>query len=168
VPGLGAGPGLPIDRPSQPLAAPLVSVCEPFAATVHNRSPTMGGLFKKLGRSNSPQTPPPPSTPPPTIPPTASQSTPLASPALPITTIKHSTAVGTAIALASASGLPLIQPPATIAQPQSKGGTTSTIWEGSKTTLRLVKESADAFPPLKSTVGGLLGLIDLFEVSLSN
>jgi hypothetical protein len=86
-----------------------------------------------------------------------------------MTTIKHSVAVGTAIALASSSGLSLIQPPAAIAQPQperEKADMASTIWEGSKTTLRLVKESADAFPPLKSTVGGLLGLIELFEVSL--
>jgi hypothetical protein len=131
----------------------------------------MGGLFKKLGRNNTPQASPPPSTPPPTISPTASQSTPLASPRLPMTTIKHSTAVGTAIALASTSGLPFIQPPAAITQPQpemEKAGIASTIWEGSKTTLRLVKESADAFPPLKSTAGGLLGLIDLFEVSSLN
>jgi hypothetical protein len=39
-------------------------------------------------------------------------------------------------------------------------------WEGIKTTLRVVKESGDAFPPLKSTAGGLLALIDLFEVRL--
>jgi len=37
-------------------------------------------------------------------------------------------------------------------------------WKGIKTTLRLVKDSADAFPPLKSTAGGLIGLIDLIEV----
>jgi len=38
-------------------------------------------------------------------------------------------------------------------------------WEGTKAILRLVRESADAFPPLKSTAAGLIGLIDLIEVS---
>ncbi len=38
------------------------------------------------------------------------------------------------------------------------------LWEATKTILRLVKESADAYPPLKSTAGGLVALIDLFEV----
>src|SRR5215475_11619590 len=37
-------------------------------------------------------------------------------------------------------------------------------WEGTKTILRLVKDSADAFPPLKSTAGGLIALIELIEV----
>ena len=41
----------------------------------------------------------------------------------------------------------------------------NTTWEGTKTVLRVIKESADAFPPLKSTAGGLITLIELFEVS---
>jgi hypothetical protein len=43
----------------------------------------------------------------------------------------------------------------------------SNVWEGTKTMLRLVKESTDAFPPLKSTAAGLIGLIDLIEVDFS-
>ena len=37
-------------------------------------------------------------------------------------------------------------------------------FEGVKTTLRLVERATDVFPPIKSTVGGLLGVIDLVEV----
>jgi len=37
-------------------------------------------------------------------------------------------------------------------------------WEAVKTTLVLIKESSDAFPPLKSAVGGLVALIDMIEV----
>ena len=37
-------------------------------------------------------------------------------------------------------------------------------FQGVKTTLRLVERAADVFPPLKSTVGGLLGVIDIVEV----
>lgn len=38
-------------------------------------------------------------------------------------------------------------------------------WTGLKATLELVKESSDVFPPLKSAVGGFLGVIGIFEVS---
>ena len=41
---------------------------------------------------------------------------------------------------------------------------TSTGFQGVKTTLQLVERAADAFPPLKSTVAGLLGVIDIVEV----
>jgi hypothetical protein len=37
-------------------------------------------------------------------------------------------------------------------------------FEGVKTALRLVERAADVFPPLKSTVAGLLGVIDIVEV----
>ena len=37
-------------------------------------------------------------------------------------------------------------------------------FEGVKTTLRLVEKVASAFPPLKSAVSGLLGVIDIVEV----
>ena len=40
----------------------------------------------------------------------------------------------------------------------------STGFQGLKTMLKLIERAGDAFPPLKSTVGGLLGLIDLMEV----
>ena len=41
-----------------------------------------------------------------------------------------------------------------------------TTWNATKLTLRLVKESADAFPPLKAVAGGLCELITDFEVHL--
>jgi hypothetical protein len=37
-------------------------------------------------------------------------------------------------------------------------------FQGLKTTLRLVERATDVFPPLKSTVAGLLGVIDIVEV----
>ena len=37
-------------------------------------------------------------------------------------------------------------------------------FQGVKTTLRLVERATDTFPPLKSTVAGLLGVIDIMEV----
>jgi len=37
-------------------------------------------------------------------------------------------------------------------------------FQGLKTTLRLVERASDVFPPLKSTVAGLLGVIDIVEV----
>jgi hypothetical protein len=40
----------------------------------------------------------------------------------------------------------------------------STGFQGLKTTLRLVERATDVFPPLKSTVAGLLGVIDIVEV----
>ena len=41
---------------------------------------------------------------------------------------------------------------------------TSIGYHGFKTSLIAVRESADAFPPLKSVAGGLLALIDIVEV----
>jgi hypothetical protein len=38
------------------------------------------------------------------------------------------------------------------------------VFEGLKTTLRALKESSDAFPPLKAAVGGLLACMDTVEV----
>jgi hypothetical protein len=40
----------------------------------------------------------------------------------------------------------------------------STVFEGVKTTLQLFERATDVFPPLKSTVAGLLGVIDIVEV----
>jgi hypothetical protein len=39
------------------------------------------------------------------------------------------------------------------------------IWAGLNTALCGLKESSDAFPPLKSAVDGLLACIDIFQVS---
>ena len=38
-------------------------------------------------------------------------------------------------------------------------------WSGLDTALRLLEKSADAFPPLKSAVGGLVACLDLAQVS---
>ena len=40
----------------------------------------------------------------------------------------------------------------------------STGFQGVKTTLQLIERTTDVFPPLKSTVAGLLGVIDIVEV----
>jgi hypothetical protein len=37
-------------------------------------------------------------------------------------------------------------------------------WSGLETALRLLEKSADAFPPLKSAVGGLVACLDLAQV----
>jgi len=37
-------------------------------------------------------------------------------------------------------------------------------WSGLETALRLLEKSADAFPPLKSAVGGLVACLDLTQV----
>ena len=48
--------------------------------------------------------------------------------------------------------------------PDGKADLASTVFHGVKTTLQLAEKVADAFPPLKSTVSGLLGVIDIVEV----
>ena len=40
-------------------------------------------------------------------------------------------------------------------------------WSGLETALRLLERSADAFPPLKSAVGGLVACLDLAQVGYS-
>ena len=40
----------------------------------------------------------------------------------------------------------------------------SAAFQGVKTTLLLVERASDAFPPLKSTIAGLLGVINIVEV----
>jgi hypothetical protein len=45
-----------------------------------------------------------------------------------------------------------------------KANPASIGFQGFKMVLRAVREAADAFPPLKSVAGGLLGLIDIVEV----
>jgi hypothetical protein len=52
--------------------------------------------------------------------------------------------------------------PPTNLQKVKAGG--AVVFEGLKTTLRALKESSDAFPPLKAAVGGLLACIDMVEV----
>ena len=37
-------------------------------------------------------------------------------------------------------------------------------WNGLKLLLRVLENSADAFGPLKSTVGGVVALIDIYDV----
>ena len=40
-------------------------------------------------------------------------------------------------------------------------------WRGLETALRVLEKSADAFPPLKSAVGGLVACLDVVQVSHS-
>jgi hypothetical protein len=59
--------------------------------------------------------------------------------------------------------------PPTAAPPANPADTHGEAWnvvrDGLETTLRLLERSADAFPPLKSTVGGLLGCLEVIQVS---
>jgi hypothetical protein len=57
-----------------------------------------------------------------------------------------------------------IYPSIVIKPAGEKSDLASTVFQGVKTTLQLVERAADAFPPLKSTVAGLLGIIDIVEV----
>jgi hypothetical protein len=57
-----------------------------------------------------------------------------------------------------------IYPSIVIKPGEGKSDLASTVFQGVKTTLRLVEMAADAFPPLKLAVTGLLGDIDIVEV----
>jgi len=75
---------------------------------------------------------------------------------------------------AFAMGIPVptisVQPPSYIYEVISpsdvgdKADAASIGFQVFKTVLTAVREAADAFPPLKSVAGGLLGLIDIVEV----
>jgi hypothetical protein len=76
---------------------------------------------------------------------------------------------------AFAMGIPVptvsVQPPsdvyADLISPSDvgdKAAAASIGFQGFKTALTVIREAADAFPPLKSVAGGLLGLIDIVEV----
>jgi len=54
------------------------------------------------------------------------------------------------------------------AEGESSATLLSTGFEGLKTTLNFIERAASAFPPLKSVVGGLLGVIDVIEVRTRN
>ena len=41
-----------------------------------------------------------------------------------------------------------------------------TGWNGMRVLLGVLKETSDVFPPLKAAVGGLLALLDLYEVRI--
>ncbi|KZV77347.1 hypothetical protein PENSPDRAFT_679523 [Peniophora sp. CONT] len=41
----------------------------------------------------------------------------------------------------------------------------SAVWDGAQVLLTVLKESADAFPPLKSAVGGFLAILDLYKTT---
>jgi len=55
-------------------------------------------------------------------------------------------------------------PPDTGASGKYKEGF-SVAWHGLETVLRVLEKSADAFPPLKSAVGGLVACLDVVQVS---
>lgn len=88
--------------------------------------------------------------------------------------VDQSRPLGSSLTRSGAPGTPLQSPtstPAVIHQqtPKQPSQTSSgVVWEGVKTTLRLVRDATDVFPPLKSTSAGLLAIIDLFEVGLSS
>ena len=50
----------------------------------------------------------------------------------------------------------------TLALAAKKAG--AEAWSGLKVALRLLEKGSDVFPPLKSAVGGFLGVVDIFEV----
>jgi len=56
--------------------------------------------------------------------------------------------------------------PDTSTQGKYKNGL-GVAWHGLETALRVLEKSADAFPPLKSAVGGLVACLDVVEVSHS-
>ena len=69
----------------------------------------------------------------------------------------------------NSSSLPNIYPsividPAGDEAPGRMADLASGGFQGLKTTLRLVERASDVFPPLKSAVAGLLGVIDIVEV----
>jgi hypothetical protein len=54
-----------------------------------------------------------------------------------------------------------------VSDPSEVGAKTnvrSVAFQGFKTVLTLIRESADVFPPLKSVAGGILALVDVLEV----
>ena len=50
-----------------------------------------------------------------------------------------------------------------LSQATKKAG--ADAWSGLKTALQLLEKTSDVFPPVKSAVGGFLGVVDMFEVS---
>ena len=50
--------------------------------------------------------------------------------------------------------------------PESKSDWKSTAYATTKLAINLVKESSDAFPPLKSVAGGLSAILDHCDVRL--
>ena len=64
----------------------------------------------------------------------------------------------------SLSNISIVIDPAGDEAPGRLADLASTGFQGVKTTLRLVERATDVFPPLKSTVAGLLGVIDILEV----
>jgi len=57
-------------------------------------------------------------------------------------------------------------PPGTSLSKKYKEGL-NVAWHGLETALRVLEKSADAFPPLKSAVGGLVACLDVVQVSHS-
>jgi hypothetical protein len=78
---------------------------------------------------------------------------------------------GTALAIRVPVPVISVQPPSNVyvdliapSDVRDKASPASIGFQGFKTILTVVREAADAFPPLKSVAGGLLGLIDIVEV----
>ena len=82
----------------------------------------------------------------------------------PVSGVIHGISGTQALNSPSSNIYPSIVEPEGVKGPEGKADLASTIFQGVKTTLQLVEKAADAFPPLKSTVSGLLGVIDIMEV----
>jgi hypothetical protein len=66
--------------------------------------------------------------------------------------------------------LPIVNPSQLSSTPQhlqNAKDITKEAWAGLEAALRLVEISSDVFPPLKAAIGGVLGCLDIFRVSVS-
>jgi len=71
-------------------------------------------------------------------------------------------------ALSMATTASLATPAAPTATANKPSEAWSLAWTGLETTLRLLEKSADAFPPLKSAVGGFVACLDVIQASLDS
>ncbi|KAF9560736.1 WD40 repeat-like protein [Agrocybe pediades] len=77
---------------------------------------------------------------------------------------------GTSRSPSSTTAPNVSSPPTTHQEPQRHGLTESgkTVWKSMEVALRLLEKSAEAFPPLKSAVGGLVACLDLAKNVTAN
>jgi hypothetical protein len=74
--------------------------------------------------------------------------------------------LATNFAPASHTNVPIsMNPPPSASAVQTAKGAGSMAWVGLETALRVLKESSDMLPPLKSAVSGLLGCLGVLQVS---
>jgi hypothetical protein len=68
-------------------------------------------------------------------------------------------------ALSAATAASLASPAAPTTTTKKLGEIWGVAWSGLETALRVLEKSADAFPPLKSAVSGLVACLDVIQVS---